>query len=108
MNQESFSDPETAKLINENFIPVLVDREERPDVDQIYQAAVQFMGHQRRLAAQHFPDAKGVPFFVGGYLPKEERLGQPAFTPRPHRHGARFIATSPKRSRKNAKWSLSS
>ena len=41
MNRESFSDPETAKLINENFIPVIVDRVQRPDIDQIYQAAVQ-------------------------------------------------------------------
>ena len=45
MNQESFSDPEIAALINDNFIPVLVDREERPDLDQIYQAASTIMGH---------------------------------------------------------------
>ena len=45
MSQESFSDPETAALIHEHFIPVLVDREERPDIDQIYQAASTIMGH---------------------------------------------------------------
>ena len=68
MNQESFTDPEIAALINENFIPVLVDREERPDLDQIYQAAVQHHGPSGRLAAQHVSSPpKGVPFFVAGY-----------------------------------------
>ena len=80
MNRESFSDPETAKLINENFIPVLVDRVQRPDVDQLYQAAGNAMGHQGGWPLNIFLNTKGWPFFVGGYLPKEERLGQPAFS----------------------------
>ena len=80
MNRESFSDPETAKLINENFIPVLVDRIQRPDVDQLYHAAANTMGHQGGWPLNMFLNTKGWPFFVAGYLPKEERLGQPAFT----------------------------
>ena len=80
MNQESFADPEIAALINENFIPVMVDREERPDVDQIYQAAANIMGHPGGWPLNVFLNAKGMPFFVAGYLPKEERLDQPAFS----------------------------
>ena len=45
MERESFSDPHTAAQMNENFINIKVDREERPDVDQIYQAAANIMGH---------------------------------------------------------------
>ena len=67
MNQESFADPETAALINDNFIPVLVDREERPDLDQIYQAAATIMGHQGGWPLNIFLTPEGVPFFVGGY-----------------------------------------
>jgi uncharacterized protein YyaL (SSP411 family) len=75
MNQESFSDPEIAALINEHFIPVLVDREERPDVDQIYQAAAQNMGHQGGWPLSMFLRPDGVPYFVSGYHPREERAG---------------------------------
>ncbi len=59
MNRESFSDPETAKLINENFIPVIVDRDQRPDLDQIYQAASNLMGHQGGWPLNIFLNAKG-------------------------------------------------
>ncbi len=79
MNRESFSDPETAKFINENFIPVIADRAQRPDLDQLYQVAANVMGHQGGWPLNFFLNAKGWPFFVAGYLPKEERLGQPAF-----------------------------
>ena len=74
MNQESFTDPDIAALINENFIPVLVDREERPDIDQIYQAASNIMGHTGGWPLNMFLTPKGLPFFVGGYraeLPEE-------------------------------------
>ena len=80
MNRESFSDPETAKLLNENFIPVIVDRFQRPDLDQLYQAAANAMGHQGGWPLNMFLNAKGMPFFVVGYLSKEERLGQPALS----------------------------
>ncbi|MGH6829519.1 MAG: DUF255 domain-containing protein, partial [Rhizomicrobium sp.] len=77
MNRESFSDPETARLLNENFIPVLADRTQRPDLDQVYQAAANIMGHGGGWPLNIFLNAKGHPFFVTGYLPKEERQGQP-------------------------------
>ena len=79
MNQESFSDPEIAALINDNYIPVLVDREERPDLDQIYQAASTLMGHSGGWPLSLFLTAEGVPYFVAGYMPKDERMDRPAF-----------------------------
>ena len=80
MNRESFSDPETAKLINENFIPVIADRFQQPDLDQLYQATANAMGHQGGWPLNLFLNAKGYPYFVAGYLPKEDRLNQPAFS----------------------------
>jgi uncharacterized protein YyaL (SSP411 family) len=79
MNQQSFGDPETAALINESFIPVLVDREERPDLDQIFQAASTIMGHSGGWPLNLFLNTEGEPFFVAGFLPREERADQPAF-----------------------------
>ena len=78
MNAESFSDAETAAFLNENFIPVLVDREQRPDVDYIYQAAAGIMGHVGGWPLSMFLTPEGKPYFAGGFLPREERLGQPA------------------------------
>ena len=80
MNRESFSNPEIAKLINDNFIPVIVDRVQRPDIDQMYQAASNIMGHQGGWPLNIFLTPQGRPYFVGGYLPDTEKLGQPAFT----------------------------
>ena len=80
MNRESFSNPETAKLINDNFIPAIADRVQRPDLDQMYQAASNIMGHQGGWPLNIFLNAKGQPFFVSGYLPDVEKLGQPAFS----------------------------
>ena len=79
MNHESFEDAETAALMNEHFIPVKVDREERPDLDQIYQAAANALGHQGGWPLTMFLTAQGEPYFAGSYFPKEERFGQPAF-----------------------------
>jgi uncharacterized protein YyaL (SSP411 family) len=79
MNQESFADPETARLMNENFINIKVDREERPDLDQLYQSASNAMGSGGGWPLTVFLTPKGVPFFTGTYFPKEERFGQPAF-----------------------------
>ena len=78
MNRESFSDPQTAKLINDNFIPVLLDREERPDLDQIYQAAAALMGHNGGWPLNLFLDATGAPCFVAGYLAKDDRPDRPS------------------------------
>jgi uncharacterized protein YyaL (SSP411 family) len=80
MNRESFSNAETAQLINDNFIPVIADRAQRPDLDQIYQAGGNIMGFNGGWPLTIFLNAKGYPFFVGGYLPDVEKLGQPAFT----------------------------
>ncbi|MEW5915315.1 MAG: thioredoxin domain-containing protein [Gemmatimonadota bacterium] len=79
MAHESFEDPATAKLMNELFINIKVDREERPDIDGIYMQAVQAMtGHGGwPMTVALTPD--GVPFFGGTYFPPNERHGLPSF-----------------------------
>jgi len=79
MNEESFNDPETAALMNEHFINIKVDREERPDVDQLYQAAANALGHSGGWPLTMFLTPQGDPFAPGAYFPKEERFGQKAF-----------------------------
>jgi uncharacterized protein YyaL (SSP411 family) len=79
LNQKSFHDKETAALINDSFIPVLVDREERPDIDQICQAASTIMGHSGGWPLNIFLTADGTPFFVTGFLPHEAQPGQVTF-----------------------------
>ncbi len=79
MQKESFRDPATAKLINEGFVPVIVDREERPDLDQSYQIAAARLGAQTGWPLNVFLDHKGRPFFAGSYFPGEAKLGMPAF-----------------------------
>ncbi|MEI9996096.1 MAG: thioredoxin domain-containing protein [Rhizomicrobium sp.] len=75
MGEESFSDPQTAAVLNAEYINILVDREERPDVDQVYQAAANLMGNAGGWPLTIFLDTARVPFFVGTYFPKEERAG---------------------------------
>jgi uncharacterized protein YyaL (SSP411 family) len=79
MERESFEDPDTAALMNEHFVSIKVDREERPDLDGIYMDAVQAMtGHGGwPLTAFLLPD--GRPFYAGTYFPDEDRHGLPAF-----------------------------
>ncbi len=79
MERESFEDPETATLMNELFVCVKVDREERPDVDAIYMDAVQAMtGHGGwPLNAFMMPD--GLPFYAGTYFPPQPRGGMPSW-----------------------------
>src|SRR5580692_4714719 len=79
MNGESFQDPETAALMNELFVNVKVDREERPDLDQIYQTAAGALGHTGGWPLTMFLTPSGEPFFAGAYFPDEDRFGQPAF-----------------------------
>ena len=81
MNQESFADPEIAALINENFIPVLVDRDERPDVDMLYQAAAGIMGHAGGWPLNMFLIAEGVPFWVAAISPRRTSPDRPGFRP---------------------------
>ena len=79
MERESFEDPETAKILNEHFIAVKVDREERPDLDEIYMTAVQLMTGRGGWPLSVFltPDLK--PFFGGTYFPPEDMQGMPSF-----------------------------
>ena len=77
--RESFEDPKTAAFINKNFIPIKVDREERPEVDAYYMGAVQAMtgGGGWPLSVFLTPDLK--PFYGGTYFPPEPRYGMPSF-----------------------------
>ncbi len=79
MNEESFADPDVAALMNENFINIKVDREERPDIDQLYQTAATAMGHSGGWPLTIFLTPRGEPFLAGAYFPKEDRAGQPSF-----------------------------
>nr|MBA2545497.1 thioredoxin domain-containing protein [Solirubrobacterales bacterium] len=79
MERESFEDEETAAYMNERFIPIKVDREERPDVDDIYMEAVQGMTGQGGWPLTVFLDPEGVPFYGGTYFPPEPRQGMPSF-----------------------------
>jgi uncharacterized protein YyaL (SSP411 family) len=77
MERESFEDPEVARLMNEAFVNIKVDREERPDVDHVYMAACQLAtgGGGWPLTAVLTPERQ--PFFVGTYFPRESRPGLP-------------------------------
>ena len=79
MERESFESDDVAKLLNENFVSIKVDREERPDVDAVYMAAVQAMAGQGGWPLSVFltPDKK--PFFGGTYFPPTDRFGRPGF-----------------------------
>src|SRR5437879_2813914 len=80
MAHESFEDPAVAQAMNERFVNVKVDREERPDLDQIYQTAHALL--TRRTGGWPltvFLTPSGEPFFAGTYFPKESRHGLPGF-----------------------------
>jgi uncharacterized protein len=79
MERESFEDPETAAYMNEHFVCIKVDREERPDVDAIYMEAVQAMTGQGGWPMTVFLDPEGVPFYGGTYFPPDEGRGMPSF-----------------------------
>jgi uncharacterized protein YyaL (SSP411 family) len=79
MAHESFEDEETARLMNELFVNVKVDREERPDVDAIYMSAVQAMTGQGGWPMTVFLTPDGTPFYGGTYFPPEDRHGMPGF-----------------------------
>ena len=79
MAHESFEDPETAKLMNELFVNVKIDREERPDLDQMFQTALISLGQQGGWPLTIFLTPKGEPFWGGTYFPKEESATRPAF-----------------------------
>ncbi|MCS7286670.1 MAG: thioredoxin domain-containing protein [Anaerolineae bacterium] len=77
MERESFEDEEIAELLNRHFIPVKVDREERPDVDHFYMAACQAMTGGGGWPLTVFLTPEGEPFFAGTYFPKESRHNLP-------------------------------
>ncbi|MGH7622498.1 MAG: thioredoxin domain-containing protein, partial [Gemmatimonadaceae bacterium] len=79
MAHESFEDPGTAAVMNELFVNIKVDREERPDVDAIYMSAVQAMTGQGGWPMTMFLTPEGVPFHGGTYYPPADRHGMPAF-----------------------------
>ena len=79
MERESFEDPEIAALMNELFVSIKVDREERPDVDSIYMAAVQALTGQGGWPMTVFLTPAGDPFYGGTYFPPDDRGGLPAF-----------------------------
>nr|MBA3839634.1 thioredoxin domain-containing protein [Thermoleophilaceae bacterium] len=79
MERESFEDPDTAALMNERFVCVKVDREERPDVDAIYMEACQAMTGHGGWPLNAFLTPEQVPFYVGTYFPPGPRQGMPAW-----------------------------
>ena len=79
MERESFENEAIAALMNELFVNIKVDREERPDVDQIYMQAVQAMTGHGGWPMTVFLTPDGVPFYGGTYFPPEDRHGMPAF-----------------------------
>ena len=79
MERESFEDPQVAALMNERFVCVKVDREERPDVDAIYMDAVQAMTGHGGWPLNAFLTPDGVPFYAGTYFPPEPRHGMPSW-----------------------------
>jgi uncharacterized protein len=79
MERESFEDAATAAYMNEHFVPVKVDREERPDVDALYMEAVQAISGQGGWPMTVFCDPEGVPFYGGTYFPPDESRGMPSF-----------------------------
>ncbi len=80
MEEESFEDEATAALMNEHFVCIKVDREERPDIDGIYMDAVQAMTGRGGWPMTVFLTPDGAPFYAGTYFPNRPRHGMPSFT----------------------------
>ena len=79
MAHESFEDEATARVMNELFVNIKVDREERPDIDQIYMHALHLLGEQGGWPLTMFLTPAGEPVWGGTYFPKDSRFGRPAF-----------------------------
>ena len=79
MAHESFEDPATAELMNRWFVNIKVDREERPDLDMVYQHALALLGQQGGWPLTLFLAPDGTPFWGGTYFPPEPRWGRPSF-----------------------------
>src|SRR5881409_538499 len=79
MAHESFEDDDTARVMNDLFVNIKVDREERPDIDQIYMSALHHLGEQGGWPLTMFLTSAGEPVWGGTYFPKTSRYGRPAF-----------------------------
>src|SRR5688572_23078727 len=79
MEHESFEDPEVGRYLNDHFISIKVDREERPDLDHIYMTAVQLMTGQGGWPMSMFLTPDLEPFYGGTYFPPREYHGRPSF-----------------------------
>src|ERR1700722_16586277 len=79
MDRESYDDPEIAAIVNEHFIAVKVDRDEHPDIDSRYQAAVQAVSGQGGWPLTAFLTPDGKPFYGGTYFPPQDGYGRPSF-----------------------------
>jgi len=79
MESESFQDDAVAEVLNEEFVPIKVDREERPDVDSVYQTICQLVSGGGGWPLSVFLTPEGEPFYVGTYFPREPQRGRPGF-----------------------------
>ena len=79
MDRESYEDPEIAQMVNERFVAIKVDRDERPDVDSRYQVAVQAISGQGGWPLTAFLTPDGKPFYGGTYFPPQDYYGRPSF-----------------------------
>jgi uncharacterized protein YyaL (SSP411 family) len=79
MDRESYDDPEIAAIVNQNFVAVKVDRDERPDIDSRYQAAIQAVSGQGGWPLTAFLTPDGKPFYGGTYFPPQDHYGRPSF-----------------------------
>ena len=79
MDRESYDDPEIAQIVNERFVAIKVDRDERPDIDSRYQVAVQAVSGQGGWPLTAFLTPDGKPFYGGTYFPPDDHYGRPGF-----------------------------
>lgn len=79
MERESFEDDDTARIMNESYVSIKVDREERPDIDSLYMDAVQVLTGQGGWPMTMFLTPEGLPFYGGTYFPPSDRMGLPSF-----------------------------
>jgi uncharacterized protein YyaL (SSP411 family) len=79
MDRESYDDPEIAAIVNEHFVAVKVDRDERPDIDSRYQSSVQAVSGQGGWPLTAFLTPDGKPFYGGTYFPPQDHYGRPSF-----------------------------
>ncbi|MXQ11828.1 thioredoxin domain-containing protein [Microvirga makkahensis] len=100
MAHESFEDPDVAAVMNELYVNIKVDREERPDVDHVHMSALHLLGEQGGWPLTMFLTPDGEPFWGGTYFPKEPRFGRPGFV-QVLREVSRLYHAEPERIRKN-------